>query len=64
MPDVPCKCTDEACGHENGVPCGKAITVKLKASVMIEAEEFTPEFETGVCEECWERIRVRYGFGQ
>jgi hypothetical protein len=64
MADVPCRCADEACGHANGERCGKPITVKLKASVMLEPEKFTPEFETGVCDDCWERIRERYGFGK
>ncbi len=64
MADVPCRCTDEACGHHSGQPCGRPVTVTLKASVMLEPETFTPEFETGVCEECWDRIRVRYGFGK
>lgn len=63
MADVPCRCTDEACGHDSGEQCGKPVTVTLKASMMLEPEAFTPEFETGVCEECWEQIRVRYGFG-
>ena len=64
MPDVPCRCTDETCGHPNGERCGKAITVKLKASAMLKGEAFAPEYETGVCEECWVRVRDKYGFGQ
>ena len=61
MPNVRCKCTDEDCGHE-GV-CGRPVTVKLKASVMLEPEQFGPEFETGICEECWEILRIKYRFG-
>jgi hypothetical protein len=30
---------------------------------MLEAGELTPEYETGVCEECWGRLKGKYGFG-
>jgi hypothetical protein len=63
MADVPCRCTDEDCGHPDGERCGRPITVKLKASMMVGAAEFTRELETGICEECWERVRRKYGFG-
>jgi hypothetical protein len=63
MPDVLCRCTDEDCDHEDE-ECGKPVTVKLKASVMIGPDRFGPEFETGICEECWKRLRGKYGFGQ
>jgi hypothetical protein len=62
MADVPCRCTDEVCGHPTGKQCGKPVTVKLRASIMLEAGKFTPEYETGICEECWARVRGKYGF--
>jgi hypothetical protein len=62
MPDVPCRCTDDDCGHPNAEPCRKPISVRLKASIMLETSKFT-ESETGICEECWERIKGKYGFG-
>jgi hypothetical protein len=63
MLDVPCRCTDGACGHPNAEQCGKPVTVKLKASIMLAPGKFTPEFETGICEECWAKVKGKYGFG-
>ena len=62
MTDVACKCTNEVCGHPDGRQCGKPVTVKLRASMMLEAGTFTPEYETGICEECWEKVKRQYGF--
>jgi hypothetical protein len=29
---------------------------------MLEAGRFTPEYETGICEECWATVKDKYGF--
>jgi len=56
MAAVPCVCSSDLCEHKARVRCGQPVKVKLKCSVVIDKggrPEEGPEFETGICEECW-----------
>jgi len=57
---VPCVCTSDVCGHENGKRCGEPVTVKLKMRVALGGGNFGEEFESGICEECWSTIKKHY----
>lgn len=57
---VPCICTSDVCGHESGKRCGNPVTVRLKMSIALGAGDFSKEFETGICEECWAVIKKHY----
>ncbi len=57
---VPCVCRSDVCVHKNGEQCGKPVTVKLKMSVALGGGQFSEEYETGICEECWDTIKQHY----
>jgi hypothetical protein len=58
MTDATCICTAELCDHPSGKRCGKAVTVKVKTAVALGGSKFSPENETGICEDCWSKIRL------
>jgi hypothetical protein len=58
--EVPCICTSEFCEHTPGQKCGKEVKVRLKVAVALGESKFTPEIETGVCEDCWKSIVEAY----
>jgi hypothetical protein len=57
MGEVRCVCMAEFCDHGPGERCGKEVTVKLKTKVALDGMQFSPEVETGICEDCWNSTR-------
>ncbi len=57
MATVACVCISEFCNHKSGERCGKPVRVRLKSSVALGESRFSPEVETGICEECWATMR-------
>ena len=57
---APCVCTSDVCGHESGKRCGQPVKVKLKMSIALGESNFGQEFETGICEGCWDMIKKHY----
>ncbi len=57
---IPCPCTSEKCGHENGT-CGTPIETEQEIqSADASGPDFTPVgpwVKKGRCEECWKRNR-------
>jgi hypothetical protein len=55
--DAPvCTCQSHVCPHEG--ECGRKAALRLKVAVAIgEAGAFRPDFETYLCEACWDRVK-------
>lgn len=53
---VACKCTDPICGHPDGLPCGAPVQNPLPIANVDGHGIEGPEFLTGLCEECWNRV--------
>jgi hypothetical protein len=56
--DAPaCTCQSGVCPHEG--ECGRKAVLRLRVAVAIgEAGAFRPDFETTLCEECWDRVKL------
>ena len=57
MAEVPCMCRAEICGHPDGGTCGKESEFVLMLSPILENDRLGPESQTGICDECWARVR-------
>jgi hypothetical protein len=52
-----CTCQSSVCPHAG--ECGRRAVLRLKVAVAIgEVGAFRPDFETNLCEECWDRVKL------
>ena len=62
MDHVPCICAAEFCDHADRERCGKPSEFVIGIAHIGKEGGVGPEMTSGVCEECWARIKKILGF--